>query len=103
MEKEGEKEGMTKEKDRRKEDDRKRKTAAKVSFLRQCYPDTHTSPGGSVQITRHSNLKNILSTDGNSDRETGKTVQNNILETSSQVSNTLNSLFSKKNKKKITM
>ena len=52
MEKEGEKEGMTKEKDKGKEDDRKRKTDAKVSFLRKYYPDTHSSPGGSVQITR---------------------------------------------------
>ena len=72
MEKEGEKEGMAKEKDRRKEDDRKRKTAAKVSFLKQYYPDTHSSPGGSIQILRHSNLNNILRTDGNGDRETGK-------------------------------
>ena len=79
LKKEGEKEGMTKEKDIGKEDDRKRKTAAKVSFLRKYYPDTHSSPGGSVQITRRRNLKNILSTDGNSDRETGKTEQQSII------------------------
>ena len=80
MEKEGEKEYMTKEKDRRKEDDRKRKTAAKVSFLRQYYPDAHSSPGGSIQISRQRNSKNILSTDGNSDREAGKTKQENIIQ-----------------------
>ena len=81
----GEKEDMTKEKDRRKEDDRKRKTAAKVSFLRQYYPDAHSSPGGSIQISRQRNSKNILSTDGNSDREAGKSKQENIVqETSSQ-------------------
>ena len=37
---------MAKEKDRRKEDDRKRKTEAKVSFLKHYYPDTQSSSVG---------------------------------------------------------
>ena len=85
MEKEREKEGLAKEKDSRKEDDRKRKTEAKVSFLKHYYPDTQSSPGGSIKILRHSKLNNILSTDGNGDRVTGKSDRNIIIqETSSQ-------------------
>ena len=64
MEKEGEKEGVTRDKDRKKEEDRVMKTASKVSFLRKYYPNAHSSPGGSVKILkcRHS--------DNHSDRDT---------------------------------
>ena len=53
MEKEEEKEGLAKDKDRRKEGDRKRKTDAKVSFLKQYYPEAHSSPGGSLNIIKN--------------------------------------------------
>ena len=80
MEKEGEKEGVSRDKDRRKEEDRMKKTAAKVSFLRRYYPDAHSSPGGSVKMMKQRH------TDINSDRETGDTGQSN-LETSSRCRN----------------
>ena len=80
VEKEGEKEGVAKEKDIRTEDDRKRKAEAKVSFLKQYYPDTQSSPGGSTQILRHSRLNKILSTDGNDDRVTGNSDRSNIIQ-----------------------
>ena len=78
MEKEGEREGVAKAKEKRKEDGMKRKTEAKVSFLKQYYPDAHSFPGGSLQIMKIRKHTNYKHKDDNSDRETGKTVQNNI-------------------------
>ena len=62
---------MARKKDIMKEDDRKRKTEAKVSFLKHYYPDTHSSPGGSIRILRQSKLTDILSTDSNGEKMTG--------------------------------
>ena len=82
MEKEGEKEGISKDKEQKKEDERKRKIAAKINFLSKFYPDTHSSPGGNISIVR--NIKLMKSeTEGNSDRGTGETMNRNLdLETS---------------------
>jgi hypothetical protein len=84
VEKEGEKEGLAKDKDRRKEGDRKRKTDAKVSFLKQYYPEAHSSPGGSLKITNNIRKQTHTRTDDNSDRETGNIVKRHTLETFSQ-------------------
>ena len=82
MEKEGEKEGVSRDKEMRREEDRMKKTAAKVSFLRRYYLDVHSSPRGSVKMMKQRH------TDINSDRETGDTEQSNInLETSSHCRN----------------
>ena len=70
--------------DSRKEDDRKRKTEAKGSFLKHYYPDTQSSPGGSIKLVRHSTLNSILITDSNGDRVTVEGDRNIIQETSSQ-------------------
>ena len=67
MEKKGENEGISKDKEKNKEDERKRKIAAKMNLLTKFYPDAHSSPGGNIKIVRNRNLvkSNI---DGNSDR-----------------------------------
>ena len=84
MEKEGEKEGVARDKDRRQEDDRKRKSDAKVSFIKQYYPKAHSSPGGSVRI-RSIRKQSHPGTDNTSDRGTGSTVRRHTLETFSQL------------------
>ena len=82
MEKEVEKEGISKDKEKKKEDERKRKITAKINFLSKFYPDAHSSPGGNIRIVRNRNLVKS-DTDGNSDRGTGETVNGNLaLETS---------------------
>ena len=82
MEKEGEKEGISKDKEQKKEDERKRKIAAKINFLSKFYPDAHSSPGGNISIVRNINLMKS-ETDGNSDKGTGETLNRNLaLETS---------------------
>ena len=50
VEKEEEREGVARDQNRRKKDDRKRKSDAKVSFLKQNYPDAHSTPGGTLRI-----------------------------------------------------
>ena len=67
MEKEGEKEGLARDKDRRKEGDRKRKTDAKVSFIKQYYSEAHSSPGGSLCM-KNIRKQSPTRTDDNSDR-----------------------------------
>ena len=67
MEKEGERDGVARDKDRRKEDDRKRKADAKVTFLKQYYPDAHSSPGGSLRI-RNIRKQSHTRTDDTRDR-----------------------------------
>ena len=57
----GGREGVARDKDKRKEDDRKRKSDAKVSFLRQYYPDAHSSRVGSMRIRKHTHKKQIRS------------------------------------------
>ena len=94
MEKEGEKEGVTRDKDRRKEEDRVRKTASKVSFLRKYYPNAHSSPGGSLKIMKHS--------DNHSDRVTREPGQSNITpDTSSQYRNSQSFPLPKRKTEKI--
>ena len=71
MEKEGEKEGISKDKEKKKEDERKRKITAKINFLSKFYPDAHSSPGGNIRIVKNRNLV-ISNTDGNSEGGQGK-------------------------------
>ena len=52
MEESGEGGGEKRIGDRRNEDDRKRKSEAKVSFIRKYYPDGHSSPGGSKKLEK---------------------------------------------------
>ena len=73
---------MSKDKEQKKEDERKRKIAAKVNFLSKFYPDAHSSPGGNIRIVRNTNLMKS-EPNGNSDRGTGETMNRNLaLETS---------------------
>ena len=59
VEKEGEKEGILKDKERNQEGNRKRMVAAKISFLAKFYPDAHSSPGGNIRIVRDSNSDGV--------------------------------------------
>jgi hypothetical protein len=70
VEKEREREGVARDKDRRKEDDSKRKEDAQVNFLKQYCPDAHSSLGGSLTI-RNIRKQSHTHTDDTSDRGTG--------------------------------
>jgi hypothetical protein len=43
VDKEGEKEGISKDKEQKKMDERKKKIAAKINFRSKLYPDAHSS------------------------------------------------------------
>ena len=101
MEKEGEKEGISKDKEKKKEDERKRKITAKINFLSKFYPDTHSSPEGNIRIVKNRNLV-ISDTDGNSDKGTGETEMENLaLETSPRIMNKQLLILSKRKSENI--
>ena len=94
-----EKEGVARDKDRRKKVDRGRKSEAKVSFLKQYYPDAHSSLGGSLRI-RKITKQSHTRTD---DNRAGNPLERNTLETSSHFDRKPRSTFSNRRMENIHM